>query len=452
MTFGALGDGTTDDASAIQLAVDACASAGGGRVIIPAGHTLMAGSFELRSHVDFHVAEGATLLSATVIEAFPRRVFSGGEEAEKRLWIGAKHAEDVTLSGTGTIDGQCLAFALGENEFIYSPTQRWRPAMTCFENVRRISVRDLTFRNAANWTLHFSGCEDVLVKDVRILNDLRFPNADGIDPDHCRRVRISGCHIVSADDCIVLKNTASFTQYGSCEDIEITHCRLESASAAFKIGSESHGDFRRIKMSDCVIERSNRGLAIQLRDGGSVEDVEFRNIRVNTKRFSPVWWGAGEAIYVTALPRNPETVVGTIRNLRFRDIECDGENGALVFGNPEDRIRDLSFERVHVGIRRHTPWPSGLLDLRPFQGGCAPTNGEPDGEITPWGYVVRRTPAAFLLDGAKDIVFDGASYSLPDEDVVPWDGVQSDCLGVASGGILERGKFVVPSPPKSPTV
>ncbi|MEI6493877.1 MAG: glycosyl hydrolase family 28-related protein [Verrucomicrobiota bacterium] len=85
MDFGAAGDGVTDDAVPIQRAADACADSGGKRVLIPSGRTVLAGSFELRSRVDFHVAEGATLLSATDIEAFPRHVFSGSEEAEKRL-------------------------------------------------------------------------------------------------------------------------------------------------------------------------------------------------------------------------------------------------------------------------------------------------------------------------------------------------------------------------------
>ncbi len=420
LDFGAVADGETDDAPAIQRAVDAAHSAGGGRVLIPGGARVCAGSFELRSRIDFHVAKGATLISATSIEAFPRSVFAFGEESDKRLWIGAKDAGDITLSGEGTIDGQCRAFALGEDEHIFTPTHRWRPAMTCFENIRHITVRGLTFRNAANWTLHFSGCEHVSVEDVKIFNDLKFPNADGIDPDHCRRVRISRCHIVSADDCIVLKNTAPFAKYGPCEDIEISHCRLESASAAFKIGSESHDDFRRIRVSDCRIERSNRGLAIQLRDSGSVEDVEFRNITINTRRFAPVWWGAGEAIYVTALPRSAGTCGGTISNIRFQDIRCDGENGLLVYGAPGGRIHDLTFERVHLGIERQTPWPSGVLDVRPFQGGYTPENAEPAGEESPWGRPFLRPPAALSFDGAENIRLEQVTYTLPKNEAVPW--------------------------------
>jgi len=427
LDYGAVADGKTNDAASIQKAVDACAAAGGGRVVIPAGRTVLSGSFELRSRVDFHVSEDATLVSTTNLDSFARQVFSSGEEVDKRLWIGCRDADDVTLSGTGTIDGQCHGFIVDEqdSEYIYKHTQRWRPAMTCFENVRRISVRDLTFRNAANWTLHFSGCVDVDVSHVKIFNDLKFPNADGIDPDHCRRVRISDCHIVSADDCIVLKNTASFAQYGPCEDIEITGCRLESVSSAFKIGSESVDAFRRVRMSNCVIERSNRGLAIQLRDGGNVEDIEFRNIEIETKRFAPYWWGAGEAIYVTALPRNAQTTGGSVRNVRFHDIRCRGENGIVVYGGPAGRIEGVRFERVSVDIVRHTTWESGLFDLRPCCAGFLPPDSKPAGDDTPWGRPVMRACAAISVDGANAVHFDGVEYSLPAKDTAPWTGLRT---------------------------
>jgi len=437
LDHGAIADGVSDDASAIQRAIDFVHAAGGGRVIIPGGTRILAGSFQLKSHIDFHVAEGAVLLSATTIEAFPKRVFSYGEESEKRLWIGAENATDITMSGSGTIDGQCRAFALGETAYIFTPTHKWRPALTCFENIQRITVRDLTFRDAANWTLHFCGCEDVEVHDVKIFNNLKFPNADGIDPDHCRRVRIRGCHIISADDCIVLKNTAPFAHYGPCEDVEITECRLESASAAFKIGSESHSDCRRIRMSDCTIERSNRGLAIQLRDRGNVEDVEFRNISISTQRFAPVWWGCGEAIYVTSLPRNSQTDVGRITNVRFYHINCEAENGVVVYGDPDDRIDELVFEEVHVGIVKRTEWPSGMFDLRPFQDGYSPKEAIPVGDKTPWGFLAWRPQAVFSIEGVKTIKVKDLTYALQVRDAAEWKVVrpESPSVGIHPVGV-----------------
>ncbi|WP_419033700.1 glycosyl hydrolase family 28-related protein, partial [Dysgonomonas gadei] len=36
--YGAKGDGKTDDATAIQAAINACSQSGGGTVLIPAGH------------------------------------------------------------------------------------------------------------------------------------------------------------------------------------------------------------------------------------------------------------------------------------------------------------------------------------------------------------------------------------------------------------------------------
>lgn len=424
--FGAAADGQTDDAAAIQRAIDAAHAAGGGRVLVPRNATVRAGSFVLRSRVELHVAEGATLLSATRIDAFPQRVFDFGDEADKRVWIRARDAEDVTLSGAGTIDGQCHAFALGQTEHIYRPTLRWRPAMTCFEHCRRLRVRDLLLRNAANWTLHFAGCEDVHVHDVRIDNDLRFPNADGIDPDHCKRVRIERCHVVAADDCIVLKNTAPFGKYGDCEDIEVSDCVLESASAAIKIGSESCNAFRRIRVRDCTIERSHRGLAIQLRDQGDVEDVRFERIAINTRRFSPDWWGAGEAIHVTALRRNEQTRVGSVRKVHFEDIRCSGENGVVIYADPRGQIDDVSLRRVHVAVERVTDWPSGLFDLRPCPGGYLPPESEPAGDDTPWGRPALRPPAVFSIEGAGRVSLDDVTYSPPRDYIRDWLSLRCD--------------------------
>ena len=416
---GAVGDGRTMDTAAIQSAIDACAAQGGGTVLLPAGKTYLAGSFELKSNIEFRVERGAVLKSATREEDFPLFAFTTGREAGKRLWIGGRHLENVAITGGGVIDGSCHAFSLEEGDYIHTKTLKWRPAMTCFEGCRNFTVRDVTLRNSANWTLHFSGCEDVVVDGVRIYNDLKFPNADGIDPDHCRNVRISNCHIEAGDDCICLKNTQPYAQYGPCENITVSNCTLISTSSAIKIGTESVDDFRNLLFTNCVIRGSNRGLSIQLRDKGSVENVIFSNMTVETRHFHEGWWGAGEAIYVTAVPRSVasrsgpavsddrslDAGVGFIRNVVFSNILCDSENGIFVMGVSPEHVRDLRFDNVRLHLRKTSKWPGDRYDLRPCEASLQPTGAEPVGELSDWGSKSKRETAAVFIVNAAGITF-----------------------------------------------
>ena len=57
---GAVGDGKTDDAKAIQQAIDRCSAEGGGRVLFPRNHTFLAGPIELKSNVELHWEATAT--------------------------------------------------------------------------------------------------------------------------------------------------------------------------------------------------------------------------------------------------------------------------------------------------------------------------------------------------------------------------------------------------------
>lgn len=416
--FGAVGDSKTNDAGAIQRAIDACAAAGGGRVTLPAGRTYLSGSIELKARVEFHVERGAVLLGATREADYPAFAFKTGPEAGKRAWIVAADADDIAITGGGIIDGNSPAFTRKEGPLIHADTVPWRPAMTCLVNCRRLRIRDTIFRHAANWALHFSGCEDVVVDGVSILNDLKFPNCDGIDPDHCRNVRISNCHIEAGDDCIVLKNTSPFLSHGACENIVVTNCTLISTSSAIKIGTESHCDFRNLLFQNCVIRGSHRGLSIQIRDGGCVEDVIFANMTVETRYFGGGWWGSAEPIYVTSLPRAPGTEPGRIRGVRFSNILCRSENGAFIMGHTPAHIEDVVLEGVRLRIGKRTKWEGGRYDVRPCPPEVRPYGAEFEGEITPWGCRVRRSTPAVYVERATGV-------RLRDCEVV-WDGELPD--------------------------
>ena len=230
-------------------------------------------------------------------------------------------------------------------------------------------------------------------------------NCDGIDPDHCRNVRINNCHIESADDCIVFKTTEKNAYLGPCENIVVSNCTLTSTSAAIKFGTESVSDFRNITVTNCVISRTNRGISLMLRDGGNIENVTFANLHINTRMFSDQWWGEAEAICVTAVDRKQGNRAGHIRNVHFENINCSGENGIFLHGSEGNSLEDISFRHIRVDIRKQTAWPIDHWDLRPSEvPGMIP--GKVNGFTCVHGKSIRCEDVVIRKDSSMDPWFD----------------------------------------------
>lgn len=381
--FGAKGDGATNDAPAIQAAIDACTAAGGGRVVLPGVHTFYASSIVLKANVDLHLERGARLKAHGDIDTYlhpnhcqtnpgVNHVAGKANAVDTPVtlkpiyaFLYANNADHIAITGDGVIDGNCYAFVHQVSPYYWNGDFYPRPTMIYVEHCNHITFRDVTMTDAPFWTLHPAGCDDVLIQNIRILNALDVANSDGIDPDHSSNVRILGCHIVCADDCICLKSTAGNTEYGLTKNIVIADCTLTSTSAALKIGTESIGNFENIVVNNCTISNTNRGISIQIRDGGHVKNVSFSNITITTRRFADSFWGCAEPITITTFDRNENTPSGIVEGVRFSHIVCEGENGVFLSGNERNHLRDIRFEDVRVTLRATSKWPRGMYDLRP---------------------------------------------------------------------------------------
>ena len=374
--YGAVGDGVALDTAAVQAAIDAAHAAGGGTVVVPAGGTFLIGSIELRSHVELHVERGAVLQGSPHWSDYTARfrvgalsagVVHDGTETSAAL-VTARDATDIAITGAGTIDGAGAAFVRSDpgGDILDLPNER--PFLAFLLGCTGVTVRDVTLRDSALWTLRLTGCEDVLVHGLRIRADVRLPNSDGIDLDRCRRVRISDCDIDCGDDAISLKTCDEWPQYGPCEDVTVTGCTLSSRSSALVVGVDVSAPIRNVVFSGCVVRHSHRGLSVTLGTGagGVIENVLFSDIVVQTRLYSEGWWGSGEPIFVRAAAWHGE--VGRIRTVRFRNVLARGESGALLWAERPGLIEDVELDGVRLELGRSTDWPM-RRDLRPAAAG-----------------------------------------------------------------------------------
>ncbi len=374
-----------DNAPIIQSAIDKIFKDGGGSLIVPAGLKIMAGPFELKSHVHIHLGANSEIIANPDESVYNRSAFKENR-GEGTVWIYAKDAENISIDGTGSLNGNDTAFLgedLGHSYEIKPFTDvDLRPHLMLLEGCTNVSIRDITFKRSCYWCLHLAGCNDVSVLGVRILNSLKVRNSDGIDIDHSSHIRISDCYIESGDDCICLKNRREYEEYGDCENIVVSNCVMKSTSCSFKIGSENVNRIHNVLVNNCIITQSNRGIGIQNRDEGSVVNVRFQNCIVESRLFHDVWWGKSEPIYITAFPRaagdnvdqnwrfapgQNEGKVGKVRDIYFSNMTLAGENGIYIAGVP-GKVNNISIENTHLKINKITKYPGGFYDNRPCKG------------------------------------------------------------------------------------
>jgi len=395
--FGDFKGDVAADTAVIQRAIDACAGAGGGIVTVPGGLHVTVGSIRLRSHVELNLERGAVLLASPRPEDFkltlPYPVTTRPEDVAppEGVMILADEAEDVALSGAGTVDGNSPAYVAQHGAEI-DRAKEVRPYTIVFRSCRHVTLSGVTIRDGAFWTVRTLGCDDVLIADLRIDNSLLMPNNDGLDIDWSSNVRIRGCHIVSGDDCIALKTAPQSTGITrACENIVISGCTLMSRSSAIVMGSDVVGTIRNVVVDSCAIHDSHRGVSVRLNMSGTMEHIQFSNLTIATRLYDPAWWGRGTPIDVVVTPWNETTRAGTVRDIRFSHLQCEGENGIVVYGYGPGLIDGVTFDQVSIRIDKTTAYAGGQQDFRPCPGDAMPP-------LPTSGFLLRHASGVSIRD------------------------------------------------------
>jgi hypothetical protein len=313
--------------AAVQSRIDDCAAQGGGRVEIPPG-LWICGSIQLRSGVELHLAHGARLRASDDPCLYkPVGANDPSVTANSKLcaFLWATKATDIAVTGSGVLDGG----GDPENTPDWKTAQdMFRPALVYLEGCRRVRIETIRIVGAKWWTLHLRRCQDIFIRGISMRST--WPNTDGIDPDGCRNLLISDCHLVCGDDCIVFKST----QGDANEDAVVTNCVLETEKACLKLGTESFGDFRNIVMSNCVL-CGDVGFGLYLKDGGVMENVRAMNLVFDTQSAWPVLIDAMARDYRSG--KSP----GHIRNISLSHCSFRGPGRIWIEGCAEQPLENI---------------------------------------------------------------------------------------------------------------
>jgi len=372
LDFGAVGDGRTLCTAGIQAAINACASAGGGKVFVPPGKYLT-GPIFLKSNLEFEVLAGATLLGSTNFADYPTIAgrWEGLDRTVYASLITGIDLDSVAITGQGTLDGQGAVWLeawgktqqlrerLGlvgrepENPF-GSPLPWPRPRMINLYRSRKVLIRGLTIHDSPSWTVHPVSCEDVYIDGLTMVNPPHSWNTDGIDPESCRNVRISGCYISTGDDCIMVKS--GYKQipgkpFLPSENIAVTNCTFNAGGCGVGIGSETAGGVRNVAISNCVCDGTTCGLYFRTARGrGSVvENVSAVNVVMRNLEETGIVVSMfyEDEDRTTLHPVDVRTPI--FRNFHCSDILLDGAKASIVVeGLPESPIQGLSLDNVFI--------------------------------------------------------------------------------------------------------
>ena len=351
--YGAKGDGIAKDTASIQKAIDACAAQGGGTVRLSPG-TYLSAPIVLRSNITLLLDKGATLLGSPDHGDYPQKTEL--REPDLQPLLSAEHAENIAITGEGTIDGNGESWwqevrqikdhgVLGNHP---------RPKLILLDHCRHVRVEGVTIQNSPMWQLVPYYSDDVVIRNVRILAPANSPNTDAIDPFSSSNVVIDRVFSDVGDDNVAIKSGA-INSPGPDEpsrNITITDCTFLHGHG-LSIGSEIAGGAQNIRAERIHFDGTANGIRVKAnRDRGSdVGNLVFRDIEMKNVKNAIVI----SEYYPKVMPPEDNAAQPVTRlTPRFHDFTLEnieatnsGAAGAIV-GLPESPVRGVILRNVRI--------------------------------------------------------------------------------------------------------
>jgi polygalacturonase len=368
--FGAVGDGKTDNTTAIQSAINACAGQGGGIVelsVVGSNAVYLTGPITLASHVQLQIDQGVTLQATSdhgrYVGAYINWVYQPNEAL-----ISAKGATNVGIIGAGTIDGAGGQLQPNGDPSWWTlapglPTSA-RPWLIEFYQCDHITISGVTLRNAPMWNQALRFSSVITESGVTISAPANSPNTDGVDLVGSSNVTLSDLNISVGDDNIAIKSGLPIDptdpKQTGLPQMATSQVQVSNITAGeghgISIGSEASNGVNNVTIQNVHYTYTGNGFRIKTaRDrGGQVHDITFKDavmigvsIPLMINAYYPALGGPSEPPYQAAQPITPTTPY--VHDITIQNLAATGANSrSFIEGLPESCIHNVTLNNVNI--------------------------------------------------------------------------------------------------------
>ncbi|OXB06380.1 glycoside hydrolase [Flavobacterium plurextorum] len=385
--FGAVADAKTSNTLVFEKAIKACASNGGGKVLVPNGKYLT-GPIHLESNVNLHLEDNAEILFSLNPKEYPivHTSWEGTEVMNYSPLIYAKNKTNVAVTGKGTLNGQADStnwwiWSGGKNygwkkgipsqndpnnrevlvdmaekgvpvsERVFGEGRYLRPNFIEFFECNTVLVKDITVINAPFWILHPIKTNNMIIDGVTV--NSHGPNNDGCDPEYSQNIIIRNCTFNTGDDCIAIKagRDADGRRVGlPSKNIIVQNCKMIDGHGGVVIGSEISAGVNNVFVENCNMDSPNLDRAIRIKTnskrGGVIEDVYVRNLEVGTVKECVLKLNMFYNVYGS----QTGNFIPTIRNISLENVNVKngGKYSVWAEGYKESPVENVTLKNVKI--------------------------------------------------------------------------------------------------------
>ncbi|MGW7425027.1 glycosyl hydrolase family 28 protein [Streptomyces sp. NPDC054813] len=400
--YGAKGDGSANDTPAIDKAVDAAGSAGGGTVRFTAGTYKSKNTIHMKSHVTLQLDKGATLQGSSAdtydkAESNPNDAYQdyGHSHFHDAMIYGDK-LTDIGFVGQGVIDG-------AGNLITGNPKSGEADKIISLTRCDGLRIGDgLTLRRGGHFAALINGCTNVTSDHLTIDTA---SDRDGWNIISTTNVTVTDANIKANDDALVFKS-----DYALGAKLPNGHVRVSESSLSAKccnalmFGSETCGDFSDYQFENIRIEGADKsGLGMVSMDGAKISDVHYKDITM-TGVHSPIMEKIGTRRRCGNSPG-----IGSISDVTYENITATGTTPSFsptLWGESGHRIHGVTFTDVDITV------PGGNGTMSTGVPGNDPKDYNPKA-------IGTRPAYGWYLHNADDVQFTDSSVKFAADDGRP---------------------------------